>query len=630
MAQSEVSKFGERLSQLNQEAGDALRRPTGGVVPFRPGAPTDIEDTASHEDLPNRYQLRDREEGPVLLNSEAPGVTVHIDRSYSFTEAEARKLGERVILLDGAGRFAPLVDDSVHLYNLDHHEGCLRAFTLSTCEQALLVVMRGLQLEKGGWTIYANEPDLDTVFAIWLLLNYRRVRELDARQRDAILPLLRLEGAIDANGLDLAAYSGLTGAQLRREKERLDLLHRHELAIKSEGEWGSIDLVEYTREMLLRIDRYVFTAADFRDYSSVEEFYGHVELGPDHVAVVCRDKSGIYEVERRLKKVWGARLGIVALERDTGQYTLRRTAGLAGIDLAKAYVKLNLLDPTVDGRPPDKRWGGSDDIGGSPRPVGTGLTPLEIGNILKLTYKAMTPWQNVQRLATATLWAVGLALAAAVTFFTWRVLGPSLPGGELSPALDGAVGLGLAGLVLLLGSVLLTQKLSSGWTWLFGWRGPAGRDWWFMAPVVWITGFLGGAWIPTPLDAAPREAAFAVIATVLAAIGLELCFRGLLHGLLVLDDSVQEVSGRWFLSRPVLLAAGLSATATAVFAWRGWIAGLPFDPGVPVLVLPVVCFAIAFVTGLALGVVRERSASILPPILLVAVAGLARLAYGLF
>jgi membrane protease YdiL (CAAX protease family) len=137
--------------------------------------------------------------------------------------------------------------------------------------------------------------------------------------------------------------------------------------------------------------------------------------------------------------------------------------------------------------------------------------------------------------------------------------------------------------------------------------------------------------VPTPLGSEPREAAFAVVATVLGVLGLELCFRGLLHGLLVLDDSVQEVSGRWFLSRPVLLAASLSAATTAVFGWRGWIAGLPFElPDVPTLALPAVCFATALVTGLALGVVRERSASIWPPVLLAVVAGLARLAYGLF
>ena len=38
------------------------------------------------------------------------------------------------------------LDNSSKLYNLDHHEGCERAFTLATCEQALLMVYSGVEL----------------------------------------------------------------------------------------------------------------------------------------------------------------------------------------------------------------------------------------------------------------------------------------------------------------------------------------------------------------------------------------------------------------------------------------------------------------------------------------------------
>lgn len=618
MAQSDAGSLADRLGQVVQESTGPLLRPTGGLVPFRPGGREDAEETSGHESLPNRYQLRDRADGPVLLSSEAPGVTVNIDRGHAFSEAEARKLGERVILLDGAGQFGPLVDDVAHLYNLDHHEGCLRAFTLATCEQALILVLKGLKLDKGDWTLYANEPDLDTVFAIWVLLNYRRVRNLTPRQRDAILPLLRLEGAIDANGFEIGEQCGLTQVQLRREKERLDLLHAHELEIKGRGEWGGTDLIEYTRDMLLRIDHYVFTSADFRDYSSVEEVYGHVELGVDHVAVVCRDNAGIYEVERRLKKVWGDRLGIIALERESGQFTLRRTAGLAGIDLEDAYSKFNLLDPVVDGRPPEKRWGGSDDIGGSPRPQGTGLTPLEISNILKLTFKTMSPWQHVQRFATASLWTIGLVLAAVVAVFAWQVFAE--PEGTPQQA---ALGLALAASVLGLGAAVLTHKLSSGWTWLFGWRRPAGRDWWVVTPLIWLGAALGGAWIPRQISTAPRDLVFAVSALLLAALALEMCFRGLLHGLLVLDDRVQVVKGRWFISRPAFVSGLLYAIATGIFSWRGWIAGTPLTQGL--LQDLGICSLAALVTGLALSMVRERSLSLWPGALFLGMGGLLRL-----
>ena len=598
-----------------------MRRPTGAVVPFRPEGRDETEETAEHGTLPNRYQLRDRTEGPVLLSSEAPGVSVQIRRGLAYSEAEARKLGERVVLLDGAGQFGPVVDDNAHLYNLDHHDDCLRSFTLATCEQALILVLKGLQLDKGDWTIYANDPDLDTVFAIWVLLNYRRVRVLNTRQRDAILPLLRLEGAIDANGFEIGEHCGLPRALFEQEKKKLDALHAHELEIKGRGDWGQIDFVEYTRDMLLRIDALVFTSADFDDYTSVDEIYGHVELGSDHVAVMCRDGSGIYEVERRLKKVWGDRLGIIALERESHQFTLRRTAGLAGIDLEDAYGKLNLLDPMVDGRPPEKRWGGSDDIGGSPRPVGTGLTPLEIGNILKLTYKSISPWQNFQRLAAAALWSIGLGLAAAVAVFAWQVF--AQPGETPEQS---ALGLAIAATVFTLGAAALTLKLSSGWTWLFGWRRPAGRDWWILLPLILLAALGGGVWIPSTVSLEPRPLAAGLGSMLLAALGLELCFRGLVHGLLILDDRVQGVGGRWFLSRPTLVAATLYAASSAVFAWRGWIAPAAFPLPDPLGLLS--CTFSALVLGLALGVARERSLSVWPPVLLMALGSLSRWAAG--
>ena len=52
--------------------------------------------------IPDRYRIRETEEGRFLLCEEAPRLRVSVDASHSFSEAEARDLGKRVILLDGA------------------------------------------------------------------------------------------------------------------------------------------------------------------------------------------------------------------------------------------------------------------------------------------------------------------------------------------------------------------------------------------------------------------------------------------------------------------------------------------------------------------------------------------------
>jgi len=43
------------------------------------------------------------------------------------------------------------------VFNLDHHEGVIRRFTLSACEQAMILVLRGLDLRERPWTILANQ-----------------------------------------------------------------------------------------------------------------------------------------------------------------------------------------------------------------------------------------------------------------------------------------------------------------------------------------------------------------------------------------------------------------------------------------------------------------------------------------
>ena len=90
--------------------------------------------------LPQRYRVREGDDDAHLVCDEAPRIQVRVRREYTFSEAEARELGGRVILLDGAGSFGPLLDHKRRLYNLDHHQGCERMFTLATCEQALLLV----------------------------------------------------------------------------------------------------------------------------------------------------------------------------------------------------------------------------------------------------------------------------------------------------------------------------------------------------------------------------------------------------------------------------------------------------------------------------------------------------------
>ena len=122
--------------------------------------------------LPERYAVKKNNGDRVLICLEAPNLNVHIEAGLSISGSVARKSPGGTIFLDGVAQCEPFMDHERQVYNLDHHEGCVRAFTLSACEQTLVMYMKGLDLQAREWNVFANEPDLDTILA-----TIRRVHE---------------------------------------------------------------------------------------------------------------------------------------------------------------------------------------------------------------------------------------------------------------------------------------------------------------------------------------------------------------------------------------------------------------------------------------------------------------------
>ena len=90
--------------------GRVPRRPIGASARPQP----DWSSALPHQPIPDRYEARENEDGPYVVCDEAPRMRVSIHVANSFSESEARELGERVILLDGAGRFGPLLDNKAY------------------------------------------------------------------------------------------------------------------------------------------------------------------------------------------------------------------------------------------------------------------------------------------------------------------------------------------------------------------------------------------------------------------------------------------------------------------------------------------------------------------------------------
>ena len=555
-------------------------------------------------EFPNRYAIRDVDGEKVLSCIEAPNLIVQIEFGLSISSAAMNKSAPGTIFLDGVAQNGPLLDNSRQIYNFDHHEGCVRPFTLSTCEQVLIMLKKGFDLRTREWRIIANDPDLDTVLAIWLLLNHIRINEQESVRQHILFPLIRLEGAIDALGLELKAITGLSPGQINQSQRIIDHLRRREIQIKKDGLWGEeTDFLAYTAEVLYAIDQIMYESEKFGELLGVEEL-ARVNLPGNRVAVVVQSDMGIYEIEPHLKKTYGGSIGLAILRRTPTAYTIRQIDPFLDGSLEDVYEKLNFMDPAVKYHSQD-RWGGSSDIGGSPRDRGTQLTPEEIAEGCREAFREYSIVQRgMQFLPVAVLAAGGLA----VSDFLATYLHPGKGMNALmlgSFATDPYLQFSLA--LIFLATVILAV-VSRGRLWQFGIISPLGKKWWFVLPVAILVAFAGGAWVPIKQPSAQLvDISRLILDGMMLAFAAEFFFRGVLHGMLARKSWIQSSSSNFFISWPNIATA---------FLYAFFLTLLPFFhnqafQSYSIALQQGLIYVAGFLFSLFLGSVRERSHSFL-------------------
>jgi hypothetical protein len=188
--------------------------------------------------LPQRYVIKDSGDTRILTCLDAPNIAVQVEAGLTVSASTARKSPAGTIYLDGAAQSEPFLDHEKDVYNFDHHEGCVRPFTLSTCEQVLLVILKGLDLRSREWRVHASEPDLDTILAIWLLLNHQRIQQKSAGRRQFLFALVRHEGLIDSHGLEMNEFSGLPTDLLVKTTKVINYLRAEEIDLKKKAIMG--------------------------------------------------------------------------------------------------------------------------------------------------------------------------------------------------------------------------------------------------------------------------------------------------------------------------------------------------------------------------------------------------------
>jgi len=156
---------------------------------------------ATATDVPERrrYRVIERDGRSLVISGNAPNIELHVERGLSVDGGGRKRFGAQAIFLDGVYTGAPFVDNEARQYSLDHHAECVRAFTLATCEQAVVMLLQGLPLSAGTWTLWINDPDLDSMLAAWVLMNHvELLRDERAPQSKRVLQAHSLQKRPDA------------------------------------------------------------------------------------------------------------------------------------------------------------------------------------------------------------------------------------------------------------------------------------------------------------------------------------------------------------------------------------------------------------------------------------------------
>lgn len=332
--------------------------------------------------LKSRYERAGEPTGIVC--ADWPNVYLHVRRGLTIEEADRLQYPSQSIFLDGVFTGPAFLDNANQQYSLDHHAGCVRAFTLATCEQACVMLMQRIPLWKGDWHLYVNEPDLDSLLAAWVLLNHHALSHDDYALLRKAMPLIRVEGVIDTHGFDKALLSGLPRRIYEAHHKRIVKLRGPERALREAGEWDGADLVEFSLSQLDLLDAQLFPRGLPRIGTKETQ---DIDLPTHKLAVLVQSRRGIYEVEEQLKEEHKDNLGLIVLDGGHGRMTLRVVDSFMRRNLSVAYPKLNAVDPRVAPSQDANAWGGSDEIGGSPRATGTGLSGHQV---LETVTRALT------------------------------------------------------------------------------------------------------------------------------------------------------------------------------------------------------------------------------------------------
>lgn len=297
-----------------------------------------------------------------------------IERGRTLPFAE---LPPHTIALDGYVQ-GPAIDTAQRRFSFDHHAGCIRHVTLSTCEMTLDALRVGL--DPTDLTICINDLDADTVLAAWLLTRP------EAAAHEAVATAVRSAGRWDALGPAVGG-AGLVAALAwaLEPMSQADAAGKLRAAENWQVTWG-----EVLRDCLARLDRWFAAGAPAAAAEFAAPPRPAVELMPLHDGghwqlVLSRHGIGAFAALYQQ----GVRAAIVAKPLGDGstEYTVGKASEfVSGFDVPAILSALREAELLVNpGQPSAHNWGGGSTIGGSPRNAdgsASRLAPPEVASVV--------------------------------------------------------------------------------------------------------------------------------------------------------------------------------------------------------------------------------------------------------
>lgn len=300
-----------------------------------------------------------------------PGWTLELGQVWPF-----ESLPPRTLALDGAVQ-GPHVDPQTERYSFDHHGGCVRLCTTATCRQVLDAMLLGL--DPSGYHVLINDVDADTVLSLWLLRSSHRWRSRENLRK--VLPLVEGVGSADCHGQAYPLVDpGLSTffhktilAPLADFKRGLASTERATAAMNQ-----CLDLLESWWRQDLRVAE-----------EPSEEGAEGVTVEPKATWVLATSAAVDFRTCSRLYRDGHDRLVLYSPTEEPGHYrfTLAKRSDLVGgFPLGDLFHALNDAEQrkaSSKGQAPGGSWGGGTTIGGSPRPMGSILTPAEVAAVIE-------------------------------------------------------------------------------------------------------------------------------------------------------------------------------------------------------------------------------------------------------